>query len=432
MAKKSKDDNQPQAVVEVGSESRTQEASEQKSPKSGIVTTEGNTIDKIRIFQMNGATMVQADYGKLNLNAKSVAERRAGMRTQISRALTPEQSREYQRLHAESPFKAKEYAVRTAYPMHVDDAAFHQKDTSVNGRKVDYIVLEKLDASNLSDNNKHLAGSWQLSFGEKGKPETRVFGILNKEELASIRHRAEVSLAPEPVTDQNGNVIHNDKGDVVTRDVVKSIGAPLSMADIAARFETRITAQREAQTAKLAAQKVDWSRYKFQDGIKVADLHYAPSKDPSHVWLNGNVNGIRVFSLLSQNETTAVLNKFATLEQAAAANKMFREKVYSIVAPAQSQVVDQAAAVNAIVARASDSAARSFTPAQVKTLNDYASASGAQEPDARAHVFDALWKAAEPSLKSANVPEAWQKDAHEELKDLADGVARSEQQGMHR
>ena len=94
--------------------------------------------------------------------------------------------------------------------MHVDDAKFHQKDTEINGRKVNYIVLEKLDAEKLNENSKHLAGQWQLSFGEKGNTDSRFFGLLNKEELASIRHRAEVTL------DEH--------------DQVKSVGKPLTMA----------------------------------------------------------------------------------------------------------------------------------------------------------------------------------------------------------
>ena len=83
--------------------------------------------------------------------------------------------------------------------MHVDDAKFHQKDTEINGRKVNYIVLEKLDAEKLNENSKHLAGQWQLSFGEKGNTDSRFFGLLNKEELASIRHRAEVTRRSLPM-----------------------------------------------------------------------------------------------------------------------------------------------------------------------------------------------------------------------------------------
>ena len=410
MAKKKIENEQPQAAVEGGSQEPNVKAEEQKTPKSGIVTTEGNTIDKIRIFQKDGATMVQADYGKINAAGKTAEERRANMRTQISRELTPDQAKEYQRLYAEDPAKAKDYAVRAAYPMHVDDAAFHLKDTTVNGRKVDYIVLEKLTADKLSEGNKHLAGSWQLSFGEKGNKDSRFYGILNKEDLASIRHRAEVTL--------------DDKGQV------KSIGAPLSMADIAGRVEQRVTAQRQANEAKLgAAQKVDWSKFKFPEGANVTGLRYAPAKDnPDRVWLNGKVNGIEVFGLLSKNETTAVKNKMATLEQAGAANKEFRQKVMDIVAPKQGVTED--AAVKVLIDRASDSTAKSFTADQRDTLMTFAA--GADTPEDREKVFDGLWEKAESALKDAGVNEAWQKDAHDELKDLAHGAVRDEQQGLKR
>ena len=410
--KKTKKDEQLKAAVENGSESRQPETQEQKAPKSGIVTTEGNLVDKIHIFQKDGATMVQVDYGKYNAEGKTSEERRAGMRRQISRPLTPEQSKEYQRLSAEDPAKAKEFAARAAYPMHVDDAAFHQKDAIVNGRNVNYIIVEKLDAEKLSEGNKSLAGKWQISCGEKGNEESRFYGIMNSEEIASIRHRAVVTL------DKDGQV--------------KSVGAPLTMADIAARVESRINARREANAAKVeSAQKVDWSKFKFPEGTPpVTALRYAPSKDPERVWLNGKVNGIAVLALLSKNETTAVKNKMATLEQVGAANKEFRQKVASVPALNQEQGITKDAAVKIVVDRASDPAARSFTAEQVKGLNDFAA--GAEDPEAREQIFEDLWKTAEPSLKDKGVNEAWQKDAHDELKDLAQGVQRSEQQSMHR
>lgn len=411
MAKKKTKDVQPQAEVKGGSKEPEVKAEELKAPKSGIVTTEGNTIDKIRIFQNDeGATKVQVDYGKLNREAKTPEERRAGMHTLISRELSPEQAKEYQRLFAEDPAKAKEYAVRAAYPMHVDDAAFHQKDTTINDRHVNYIVLEKLTEDKLSENNKHLVGNWQLTFGEKDNKDSRFIGILNREELASIKHRAEVTLDP--------------KGQV------KHVGTPLTMADIAARVEQRVLAQREAKQAKLAgAKKVDWSKFKFPEGATVTSLRFAPSKNPDRVWINGRVNGIEVFGLLSKNETTAVKNKLATLEQVAAANKEFSDKVKAIVAPAEAKTITEDAAVNAIIARAGDKTAKAFTAEQRDTLLGFAS--GAETPEARMKVFDDLFAKAEPELKK--LPnEKWVEDTHAELKELSEGIVRSEQQGLKR
>ena len=397
MAKKKNENEQPKAAeVEKGSvesQKTESEKAQENHHRVAMTTTEGNTIDKIRIFQEDNATKVQADYGKLKPDAETTEEKRAGMRTLLSRELSPEQAKEYQRLYADDPAKAKEYAVTSAYPMHVDDAKFHQKDTEINGRKVNYM---------------------QLSFGEKGNTDSRFFGLLNKEELASIRHRAEVTL------DEH--------------DQVKNVGKPLTMADIAAKVENRVVAQRLVNEKKLAdAQKVDWSKFKLPSAANITGLHFSGVKDnPDRVWLKGKVNGIDVIGMLSKNETTAVRNKFATLEQAAAANKDFRNKVLDIVGPGQKQEVNakEDAAVKAIIDRASDSSARSFTSDQVKTLNDFAS--GAETPEEREKVFEGLWEKAASQLKADGVNEAWQKDAHEELNDLAQGAVRAEQQGIKR
>jgi len=455
MAKKKNEYVQPKAAVEVGPEGREQKGEGQKAPKSsGFVTTEGNTIDKVQVFpDREGNIKVQVEYGKLNPAGKNAEERRAGMHKQVSRALTPEQSKEYQRLYAEDASKAKEYAVKTAYPMHYDDKAFHQKDTVVNDRHVNYITLEKIsedslvlnhlrnsgyDVDSMKSEDKRalldslspderkaalvgkegLVGRWQLSFGEKGNKENRFYGVLNKEELANIRHRAEVTL--------------DEKGQVT------AVGKPLSMADIAAKFENRVLSQRQNMSEKVEkAEKVDWSKYKFPDGVQVTGLRYAPVKDnPDRVWMNGKVNGMNVFSMLSKNETTAVKNKMATLEQAAAANREFYKKVMNVVGPVQGQSqgqgVTEDAAVKAVVARASESSARSFSPEQVKTLNDFAEAQGADTSEAREKVFSDVFSKAKEILDKDGVPEGWQKDASDELKDLSQGVVRDLQQGIHR
>ena len=433
MAKKNVEDAQPKAVAEAGSQEENQKGQEQQAQKAKVTTTEGNTIDKIRVFQKDGNTMVQADYGKLNPEGKTSEERRSGMRTQLSRPLSPDQ--------------AKEFAVKSAYPMHVDDAAFHQKTGNINGRDVNYITLEKItedtlllnalrkDGMDVDHMNKDqratlvnsmspeakekalsgkegLVGKWQMAFGEKGNKDSRFYGILNKEELASIRHRAEVTL------DEHGQV--------------KSVGAPLTMAEIAGRMEQRVQAQRQTNGEKLeAAQKVDWSKFKLPSAANLTGLRYSAVKDnPDRVMLHGQVNGIEVSGLLSKNETTAVKNRVATLEQAAAANEQFRNKVLDILGPGEKKGVSEEAAVKAIIDRASDSSARAFTPEQVKTLNVFAK--DAETPEQREQVFAGLWEKAQPKLAADGVNEHWQQDAREELSDLAQGDVRSEQQGMKR
>lgn len=411
MAKKKVEGEQPKVAVDSGSQEESRQEQTQEKKSARIVTTEGNTIDKIRIYQdVIGVTAVQAEYGKLR-DGKTAEERRAGMRLLLSRPLTPEQGKVYQDLYKEDPNKAKEYAVRQAYPMHVDDAAFHKRDTTVNGRNVDYIILEKLKEEDLPDNKKHLAGLWQLSFGEKGKLDTRFFGILNKDELASIAHRADVKV------DGKGRI--------------ESIGGPMSMADIAAKVENRVRDYRQSQEMKLqSAQKVDWNKllstHKLPEGVSLTNIHFAPSKDdPDRVWLSGKANGIKVFTLLTKDETTAVRNKIITLEQAATVNKGFREKVMSIAAPVATSI---SAAVKAVVDRASSPSAKSFTPEQVKVLNSFAA--DAESPDERQKVFDNVWENCKEKL--AGVNKAWVKDAHQELNDLAEGIVRTEQQGLKR
>ena len=64
--------------VENQNENNEKNAKEQTS-KAKVTTTEGNTIDRIRIFQKDDATMVQADYGKLNPEGKTSEEKRAGI-----------------------------------------------------------------------------------------------------------------------------------------------------------------------------------------------------------------------------------------------------------------------------------------------------------------------------------------------------------------
>lgn len=412
MAKKKVEGEQPKVAVDSGSQEETRQEQTQEKKSAKIVTSEGNTIDKVRIYQNDaGATTVQAEYGKLR-DGKTAEERRAGMRLLLSRPLTPEQGKVYQDLYKEDPNKAKEYAVRQAYPMHVDDAAFHKRDTTVNGQKVDYIILEKLKAEDLSDENKRLAGSWQLSFGQKGKLNTRFFGILNKEELAMIRNRAEVTL--------------DEKGQV------KTVGRAMTMADIAGRVQNRVKSVRDAKEAKLdAVKKIDWNKLleknKLPEGVTLTNLRFSPVKDNNdQVWLSGKANGIEVGSMLSINETTAVRNKVLTLEQAATLNKLFSDKVKAIAAPVAAVTMGEA--VKAVVDRASSPSAKAFTSEQIKVINDFASS--ASSPEERQKLFDGIWVGAQAKL--AGVNEAWLKDAHQELNDLAEGVVRSEQQGLKR
>ena len=165
------------------------------------------------------------------------------------------------------------------------------------------------------------------------------------------------------------------------------------------------------------------------EGANVTSLRYSNAKDhPDNVWLKGKVNGIDVFGLLSTNETTAVRNKLATLDQVAAANKDFSQKVADIVSGKQ-QGVSENDAVKAIVDRASDSTAKAFTPEQVGYITKFL---GDIDGDGRMDVAEELWGKAKNDLDAKAVNSAWQEDAHNELKDLAQGILRSEQQLLKR
>ena len=146
------------------------------------------------------------------------------------------------------------------------------------------------------------------------------------------------------------------------------------------------------------------------------------------MWLSGKVNGIDVFGLLSKNETTAVRNKLATLEQVGAANKDFSQKVQDIVNGKQ-ETIGEDAAVKAIVDRASDATAKAFTPEQAGYITKFL---GDIDGDGRMDVAEELWGRAKNDLDAKGVNGAWQEDAHNELKDLAQGILRSEQQSLKR
>jgi len=274
-------------------------------------------------------------------------------------------------------------------------------------------MSEEDKAAALSD-CQGLLGKYQLSIGEKGVKDSRFYGIVNNEEMASIRHRAEVVL--------------DNKGGV------KETGAPLTMLDIANRFEQRVRAERKAIGDKLeAAEKLDWSKFKFPEGTKFDYLRYGNSKDnPDRVMLYGAIGGIKIASLLSVNESTAVRNKLATLEQGAAANRDFHQKVNALIgkAPAETKAVTEDDAVKVIIYRASELTAKAFTPEQRDKLLNFTA--GAETVEDREKLFDGLWAKAESALKDAGINEAWQKDAYAELKDLAHGVVRDEQQGLKR
>ena len=554
-------DDQQQAVA--GKETKQPKAVASKEASNfSYLSTDGKNIENVKLEPRKGSIFVSIDYGKKNEEGKTAAERRGTLQPLSPRPLTKEQYQKYAELSEKDQRKAYEYAVRSAFPMHYDDKAFNKRDTEINGQHVNYIIVEKLTEDTFLKNSlrksgvdvdkmkpadlaavidglspedkkkalsgkENLIGKYQISFGEKGKSDTRFFGILSKDEVSSIHHRAEVK--------------QNDKGRLV-------IGAPVTLADIAGRVQQRVYAERQAKEDRMTpVKKVDWAKFKLPEGTNIDKLHYQPVKNNNdRVMLKGELKGVTLSALLSKNETLAVTSKMATLNQVAAANKDFRNQVKTVlgfsdtekqsnplhkdnvkdelkdyvdsfrkhpddipsvkdvlhpndsqidllpkslwqlyahyeslyedaytmqhsglVAPedkeeikekaleagktfrdelanalgvreatqavtsgqAQSQSVSEDDAIKAIVDRASDPSAKSFDKDQSGTILRFL---GDIDDDGRDDIVAELWGKAKEQLDDKKVDEAWQKDAHSELKDLAHGIHREEQQSLHR
>lgn len=470
MATKKKNEGvQPEAVAEKGSENQVKVTKEepkvqeaQKPQKFSIATTDGRVIDNVKVKYDKGMK-VQVDFGTPKPTEK---DPRNGMHQMAERTLTPAQSAEYQRLAGIDKKQALEYAVKAAFPMHYDGAAFNKKDAEVNGRHVNYINIEtvsektllksalhkdgvdvaSLDANGLNDaiakmdpakkeavlkEGASRIGTVTIAFGEKDNTENRFLPrALNVQERAMLWNRAEVEGKMVPVLDRKTKQPLKDaNGKDITRFEVTKIGAPITLADLASRVEQRVNARTEKMEG---AKKVDWGRYYLPEGAKVTqNWHYEKLKnDPDRVKLVGEVNGAAVEGVLSKNETTALRNGMATFDQAAMANSEIRKKVLGIVALLKSQGVSEKAAVDAIVERAKDSTAKSFTPEQKETLKAYAASKGSEEE--RPAIFEGLWEKAAVELSALGTNEKWQQQAHDELTKLGVGQEVSEQQGMKR
>lgn len=86
------------------------------------------------------------------------------------------------------------------------------------------------------------------------------------------------------------------------------------------------------------------------------------------------------------------------------------------------------AAMQAIVDRVMDYGAKSFTPEQIGTLERVVA--DCEDETRREHTYERLWQDTESRLTDAM--KEWKNDAHEELRDLAHGIARSEEQILKR
>ena len=396
-------------AVEAKTEAPAVSEEQSKAARVTITTTAGKTINNVNVFG-DKELKVGIAYGTIDPEAKG-KEKYKDMKNQMSRSLTEAQAARFISLGGMQSEKALEYAAKAAFPMFVDDKKFKETHTQVNGRDVNYIVVKKLTKEDLGQTpeeqeaNKHLEGRWQLSMGIKDDKSSRFVGLMSSEEVAMLRHRA------EPILDKDGKI--------------KGFGAPVTLADIAAKVENRVLARRNEREANTkAAKSINWGKYAIPEGANVEKLRYFDSKDPSRVVLTGTVNGIQVSGLLSKNETTGVREKIATLQQALMANSDLSKKVNSIVKITQAAKATEEAAVSAVVERTKDATAKSFTPEQRKAIDAYTA--GLDTPEDRQFAFDVLMSKAGDGLAGTN--EKWIEDVKQELSDLAKGVERSEEQ----
>lgn len=479
MAKKEKTEKvqsaqeaKPQAeTAVVNNEAQTQESAEVKERKissPSVITDKGHVIDGIQTFvrKEDGAMMVKGEYGKVKEGDPGIV---VGAEKLIAHPIPEIHLPEYNALFRaaeskkEAPNEAKIFAAQVAFPMFIHEDKFMAKEAEINGRKVDYInvetltedklIAQKLKLFNLPANeqkarlaalsederaaalkgSEKLVGRWQLSFGEKGNKDSRFVGIMNREEVMSFKARADVQIITRPAKDAEGKKILKQDGSPVMKDNIIT-GKSITLAELAGKVENRVKEARVQQQLRQAslesASKVDWSKFKLPENVSVSKLRFADSEYPGRAWITGKVMGGSVVGLLTTNETAAVKNKLATLEQVAAANKDFSKKVNALSKNFGDAVERQDAALAAVVSRATESGQKSFTPAQVDVLVKYVSSADTAEE--REQLFEALFEDARPAMDKAGALAEWQADVREELKGIANGELRSEEQGITR
>lgn len=297
MAKKTNSKEAPANGAQVSA------AAEQKAANVNsvtITTTAGHTLKVKKPEVYGGHLMIGGSYdGNYYKNARD-------------RALTPEQAQKYINLNKVNTTEAIKYAASAALPHFVDDKAYGNTHGEVAGKEVNYITVEKIPEKDKDGNKLEFAGEWRLSTGiSKSTPDKepyRVSVILNKDEVATYHNRAETHYV--------------DKAQV--------IGEPVSLLQLA---NMAVNRKIKADVTRNNAKSYDWSKFTLPQGATVTSkpqVVYSP-KEPGKAWINVDVNGSRIRSLLTEFQTVALKNNFATVEQILAANKDAREKVNVIM-----------------------------------------------------------------------------------------------------
>ena len=397
-----------------------QKAEKKEAKKPGIDTTLGMTLMLLgSVRNDNGVRVPGALYGKYDANGKNQTEKTKHMVRLAGRPLSDAEVAQYTALAGDAQAQ-KEYILKTVYPMHADDKAFGNNVGQMNGRPVDYVIIQKITAENalapgqneLTEEQKKYIGQYELKAGVKGQSEGRVHVILTPQERAMYMQRAEVKTEYEPILDKDGKQKKSKDGKPMNRLVVKSVGAPLTLLAIASKIE-----QRSVDRKNKVAAVVEKFRGKFHypESANVTAVHWNRSKDESgRLVMSGKVNGVEVKPvMLSEEASFGIANKLITNEEAFMENKELRSQLLKINA-SNYRSAAEGTAIEAIVSRVTDSTAKSFTAEQVAAIN---AAIGRSED--RGAAILALWeKAAEhPDMKAAD--KSWIESAQQELNAVA-------------
>lgn len=411
---------QQNAVSKAAVKEAGQKADKKEAKKPGIETTLGMTLMLLgSIRNDNGVRVPGALYGKYDPDGKNQAEKTKHMVRLAGRQLSDAEVAQFTALTGDAQAQ-KEYILKTVYPMHADDKAFSNTVGQMNGRPVDYVFIQKITAENslapgkteLTDEQKKYIGSYELKAGVRDVKEGRAHVILTPQERAMYIHRAEVETAYEPILDKKGNQVKTKDGKPMSRLVVKSIGAPLTLLAIASKIE-----QRSVDRKNKVAAVVEKFRGKFHypESANVTAVHWTRSKEePGRLIMTGKVNGVETKPvMLSEEATFGISNKLITNEEAFMENKELRSQLLKLNA-SNYRSAAEATAIEALVSRVTDPAAKSFTAEQVAAIN---AAVGRSED--RGSAIRSLWEKAEPKMLEKGADPSWFESAQQELNAVA-------------
>ena len=320
MAKQTKSKEAPAKGAEVAPAAKQQAATGGQKPAAVnsviIPTTAGHKIKVEKPENYGGKVMVKATYD--GFKAKNLRPR----------ALTPEQAKQYMDLIAKDRTEAIKYAAAAAYPHFVNDKEYNEGiKGQVAGRDVNYIIVEKRGEVDNQGNKvpEQYVGKTFLTCGTSGDSASRVSVMLTPAEVDAYWNRAETTRSADGKTVE--------------------IGKPVSLLELA-----NIAVSRKLKTdeTRESAKTYDWGKFSMPEGAKLtAKATYVnSSQHPGRAWLNAEVNGIGIRSLMTEFQTVALKNGFATPEQIIGANKDAREKVNNILGIGAAQEETQSAGIS--------------------------------------------------------------------------------------